>query len=422
MDVPKNGDRVTADLLVVGGGIAGMTAAIEASETGLEVVLVEREPFLGGRVAQMNQYFPKLCPPYCGLEINFRRLRGNDKVKVLTLTTVEEVSGSPGHYEARLTVSPRYVNENCTACGDCAQACTLEAPDEYNYGLNTRKAVYYREIAYPPLYVVDPRMVSDERMTACREACKYEAMDLAMQPKSVAVQAKGIVWATGWQPYDATRMDTLGFGRFPNVITNVIMERLAAAGGPSDGKIRRPSDQGPIGRIAFVQCAGSRDENHLPYCSGVCCAASIKQALYVREQYPEAEIHLFYIDVRTPGRLENFYAGAEKDSKIFFHRGKVGEIREAGANHNLIVSAENTLTGKVTEQEVDMAVLATGMVPNTAAARPPLDTPLDEWGFLQPGTPSGIVGAGVASRPADVAACVQEATGSVIQALIAQRR
>ncbi|RJP73493.1 MAG: CoB--CoM heterodisulfide reductase iron-sulfur subunit A family protein [Candidatus Zixiibacteriota bacterium] len=420
MNVPDNGARITADLLVVGGGIAGMTAAIEASEMGLEVVLVEKEPFLGGRVAQFNQYFPKMCPPWCGLEINYRRLRGNDKVRILTLTTVDQASGGPGNCEARLTIHPRYVNENCTACGDCAQACPVDVPDEYNFGLSTRKAVYYRDMAFPPLYVVDPALAGDPRLQACRDACKYEAVDLAMQPVTVTVQAKGIIWATGWQPYDANKLDTLGFGKFPNVVTNVMLERLASAGGPTEGKIRRPSDQGAIGKIAFVQCAGSRDANHLPYCSGVCCAASIKQAQYVREQYPEAEIHLFYIDVRTPGRLEDFYAGAEKDAKIFFHRGKVGEIREA-ANHNLIVAAENTLTGKVTEMEVEMAVLATGMVPNTAQERPPLDTPLDEWGFVG-SSASGVTGAGVASRPADVAASVQQATGSVIQALLAQRR
>lgn len=418
---PDRNETMTTDLLVVGGGISGMTAAIEASELGKDGVLVEIEPFLGGRVARMNQYFPKLCPPVCGLEINYRRLRFNDRVKILTLTTVDEVKGRPGDYEVKLTVHPRYVNENCTACGDCEKVCEIEVPDDYNYGMNNRKAVYMPAMAFPPIYAADPGSVKDGRFKKCVEACKYDAFDLDMKPETVTVKTKGIVWATGWKPYDAARIDNLGFGKFPNVITNVMMERLAAADGPTGGKIVRPSDRGTITRIGFVQCAGSRDDNHLPYCSGVCCAASMKQALYVREQYPDAEIHIFYIDVRTPGRLEDFYNRTDADEKISFHRGKVAEVKEVPDSKNLIVAAENTLTNVITEMEVDMVVLATGMVPNNTEFKPPLNTPLDDWGFIV-SNGSGVVGAGVTGRPVDVAACVQDATGSVLKALHAGER
>lgn len=422
MEVLENENRITADLLVVGGGISGITATIEASELGLTAVLVEKEPFLGGRVARMNQYFPKLCPPFCGLEINYRRLRYNGRVKVMTLTTVENVNGQPGEYEVKLTIHPRFINDNCTACEECEKVCEIDVPDDYNFGLNTRKAVYMRQMAYPPIYAADPAYVGDERFKACVEACKYDAFDLDMQPRTVVAKAKGIVWATGWKPYDAARIDNLGFGKYPNVITNVMMERLASPDGPTGGKIARPSDQGAVSRIGFVQCAGSRDEKHLPYCSGVCCAASMKQALYVREQYPGAEIHVFYIDVRTPGRLEDFYNRVDEDGRIFFHRGKAAEVREIPASKNLIVAAENTLTGQITEMEVDMLVLATGMVPNAVDDKLPMNTPIDDWGFLLPDPASGIVGAGVASRPIEVAGCVQDATGSVLRALQATKR
>jgi quinone-modifying oxidoreductase subunit QmoA len=414
--------HLTANILVVGGGISGITAAIEASEMGKTAILVERAPFLGGRVARMHQYFPKLCPPLCGLEINYRRLRSNENVKVVTLATVGEISGQPGDYEVKVNVRPRFINENCTACGDCEKACSIEVENEYNYGMGCRKAVQMPYMAYPPIYAADASAVTEPAFKAAVDACKYNAFELNTPQKTITVKAKSIIWATGWKPYDAAKIDYLGFGKFANVVTNVMFERLAAQDGPTGGKIFRPSDSAAPKHVVFVQCAGSRDENHLPYCSGVCCAASIKQANYLRAQYPDAEIHLFYIDVRTPGRLEDFYVLAGQDPKIIFHRGKVAEVREVSASQNLIVAAENTLTGVITELEADLVVLATGMVPNTAEMRPPLDTPLDEWGFILPGAPSGIVGAGVASRPFDVAASVQDASGAVIRALLAQGR
>jgi quinone-modifying oxidoreductase subunit QmoA len=211
-------------------------------------------------------------------------------------------------------------------------------------------------------------------------------------------------------------LDNLGFGRYPNVITNVMMERYASENGPTEGKIVRPSDGKEITKVGFVQCAGSRDENHLPYCSAVCCLASMKQATYVRERYPDAEIHIFYIDIRSPGRMEDFYVKVQEDEKFFFHRGKVGKITENPGN-SVVLEAENTLTGAITRMEVDLAVLATGMVPNTAAEPPPLDTALDEFGFMAPDVVTGIVGAGGAMRPVDVAAAVQDATGAAMKAI-----
>jgi quinone-modifying oxidoreductase subunit QmoA len=195
------------------------------------------------------------------------------------------------------------------------------------------------------------------------------------------------------------------------------MERLASENGPTEGKIVRPSDGGEIKSIGFVQCAGSRDENHLPYCSGICCLASMKQATYVRERYPDADIHIFYIDIRSPGRLEDFYVRMQEDEKLQFHRGKVARIIEAPANQNLILEAENTLTGEITKTEVDMAVLATGMVPNTVDEPPPLNTPLDEFGFIVGNPVKGVVGAGCTMRPFDVSATIQDATGAALKAI-----
>lgn len=413
----NNPDSLSVDLLVVGGGIAGMTAAIEAAEVGKRVVIVEREPALGGRVARMNQYFPKLCPPTCGLEINLRRIRPNPDITVYTLAEVEKLSGSAGSYEAQVKLNPRYVNEKCTACGDCAKACEVERDNDFNYGLDKTKAVYLPHLmAYPFRYVVDPKLAGDPGMKKAADACQYGALELDMKPKTVTVKAGAVVWATGWKPYDATKLDRLGFGKYENVVTNVMMERFAAKSGPTDGKITRPSDKGEIKRIGFVQCAGSRDDNHLPYCSAVCCLASMKHATYVRSQYPEAEIHMFYIDVRAPGRMEDFYTKVQEDKKFFFHRGKVGAVSET-PEKNLILEAENTLTGDIAKTEVDMAVLAVGMVPNTADEPPPLDTERDDFGFIAPDVDKGVIGAGTSARPLDVSASVQDATGAAMKAL-----
>ena len=411
-------EPIKADTLVVGGGIAGMTTAIESAEVGKQVVLVEKLPSLGGRVAAMNQYFPKLCPPSCGMEINLKRMRINPFVRVLTLAEVVSVSGGPGDFEVKIKLSPRFVTEKCTACGECEKVCEIERDDDFNYGIGKTKAIYLpHQLAYPPRYVVDPQFAGDARMKKCVEACEYDAIDLDQKERTITVKTGAIVWATGWRPYDATKLDTLGFGQYPNVITNVMMERYASESGPTGGKIVRPSDGAEVKKVGFVQCAGSRDENHLPYCSAICCLASMKQATYVRERYPEAEIHLFYIDVRSPGRMEDFYIKVQKDEKFFFHRGKVAQILENPDNKNVILEAENTLTGQITQTEVDMAVLAIGMVPNTADTPPPLDTPLDEFGFIAPDTGKGVIGAGTTMQPSDVATTVQDATGAALKAI-----
>ncbi len=409
---------IQADLVVVGGGIAGITAAIEAAEAGKKVILVEKRPSLGGRVAAMFQYFPKLCPPTCGIEINLKRIRSNPNIRVFTLAEVAGMSGDPGKLEIKLKIAPRFVNEKCTCCGECEKVCEVERENDFNYGLDKTKAIYLPHMmAYPPRFVGDPQYAKDERMKKCVEACEYGAIDLNMTEKEITVNAKGVVWATGWRPYDATKIDNLGFGQYKNVVTNVIMERLASKNGPTDGKIVRPSDGKEIKNIGFVQCAGSRDENHLPYCSAICCMASLKQATYIRERYPEAEVHIFYIDIRTPGRLEDFYVKMQADEKLHLHRGKVAKISENPANGNLLLDAEDTMTGKITKMEVEMAVLATGMVPNTADEKPPMNTVLDEFGFIAPGGGKAVFGAGVSTRPMDVSAALQDATGAALRAL-----
>jgi quinone-modifying oxidoreductase subunit QmoA len=406
--------------MVVGGGISGLTTALEAAEVGYEVYLVEKNPYLGGRVAQLNQYFPKLCPPTCGLEINFRRLKDNPRVKIMTMAEIQKVAGGPGDYKVTVKLNPRYINENCTSCGDCAKACTTEIGDEFNFGLGKTKGAYLPfEMAYPARYVMSPKIIGTDEAQKVKAACKYNAVDLDAQAKTMDLQVGAVVWATGWEPYDATKIDNLGFGRYPNIITNMMMERLAAPSGPTKGKILRPSDNKEPQSVAFVQCAGSRDENHLPYCSYICCMASLKQATYVRERYPEAKIYIFYIDLRAPGdRYEKFYKKIKADQNVFFIKGKVAEVSEEAGSKSVTVVAENAVTGEKIRQTVDLVILATGMQPTAAKAKLPADLKYTADGFIiNDFEKGGMFAAGCANKPADVISSNQNATGMALKAI-----
>ncbi len=406
-------------ILVVGGGISGITAAVEAAEVGYDVCLVEKNPYLGGRVALNNQYFPKLCPPSCGLEISFKRIKSNPHITYYTLAEVVEISGQEGAYTVKIRVNPRYVNENCTACGDCAAVCAAEIPNPLNYGLDNVKAAYLPiEFAFPMRYVIAPEIIGTDEAQKCKDSCKYNAVDLDMQPETVELTVGAVIWATGWQPFDAGKVDYYDFGKHKNLVSNVIMERMASQSGPTQGKIVRPSDGEGIQSIAFVQCAGSRDENYLPFCSSVCCLASLKQATYVRDQYPDAKIYIFYIDIRALGKYEDFYQEVAKDENIIFVKGKVAEIIEDASSGALTVTAEDQLSGKLAKETVDMVVLATGMVPSTAEVKVPGDVTYDDNGFIVlDEAKRGIYGAGCVRKPMDVAAAVQDATAAALRAI-----
>ena len=354
-------------ILVIGGGIAGITAAVEAAEVGHDVILVEKEAYLGGRVIRLNNYFPKLCPPTCGLEVNFRRIRSNPRIQLLYPATVAKIAGERGSFDVTIEVQPR------------------ELTDEEKPFAGTST----------------PRSAVTEAQT-------------------IEAHVGAVIVASGWHPYDADKLDTLGYTESPDVIANVEMERMAAANGPTGGKIARPSDGEAPTSVAFVQCAGSRDNNHLPYCSAVCCMGSLKQARYVRERLPEAKVTVFYIDIRSMGRQEEFYYDLLDDENIRFVKGKVARVTHEDGKLQLHV--EDTLGGKLLNEDFDMVVLATGVVPNNA------DVPFegavaDEYGFIVEGIDrNGIYGVGCARRPTDVSRAVKDATAAVLRAMQDVRR
>jgi quinone-modifying oxidoreductase subunit QmoA len=283
----------------------------------------------------------------------------------------------------------------------------------------TKGAYLPHEMAFPARYVIAPEIIGTDDAKRCQEACKYDAVDLEMQPKTITLNVGAIVWATGWEPYDATRMDNLGFGKYQNVITNMMMERLAAPNGPTKGEILRPSDDKAPESIAFVQCAGSRDENHLPYCSYICCMASLKHATYIRAQYPDAKVYIYYIDVRAPGqRYEKFYKKIKEDENVFLIKGKVAEVSEESGTNNITVVAENAVTGEKSSQTVDMVVLATGMQPTTKNVKLPADLKYNADGFIvNDFEKGGMFAAGCANKPADVVSSNQNATGMALKAI-----
>jgi len=407
-------------LLVIGAGIAGITAALEAAEAGAEVILVEREAAVGGRVLRLNNYFPKMCPPSCGMEINTRRLERNPRIRILTSARVIGAEQKDGGWAVVITSGPAWVNDKCTACGDCESACTTEVDDPHNLGMSKAKAIRLpHPNAWPNRYFFDRAAVADDEAKKIADACTYGAIDLDAAESTETVEVNAVVVATGWKPYPIENLEELG-GGFSDVIANVQMERMAAVSGPTGGKIKKPSNGEAPANVAFVQCAGSRDVNHLNYCSGVCCLASLKQAQYVKEQLPEAEVTMYYIDRRTPGRNEDFLLKATALDGVKLTKGKVGRIEEAGGRLKLHV--EDVENETILEAEHDLVVLATGMVPNAVDDDLAVFTRKDDDGFVLDDMESKVTVAGVARRPEDVAASVRDATGAAAQALVAAGR
>jgi quinone-modifying oxidoreductase subunit QmoA len=407
-------------ILVVGGGISGMTAALEAAECGKDVILLEKNPSLGGRVAQLYKYFPKLCYPTCGMEINLRRIKANPKLRVITLAEVTKVTGGAGNYTADITLQPRYVNSNCTACGACSEAVEAQFANEYNYGLNQRKGAYLPfYMAYPQRYVVDPRIIGTADAEKAKAACKYDAIDLNMSAQNIQLTVGAIIWATGWRPFDANKIQPYGYDRIPNVITSVELERMMDPLGPTDGKILRPSDQTEAKNIAFIQCAGSRDRNYLKHCSRMCCTATLKQTTYVRERYGDAgKSSVYYIDIRAIDRFDDLYQRVKADPNVTFIKSKVANITFDKATGNPILNGVDTEGYHRYSNPHDLVVLAVGMEPSVDFSRLGIDIKVNEHGFIE-ADPSngGMFAAGCASDALDVNRAVQHATASALRAI-----
>ncbi len=407
-------------ILVVGAGISGITAALEAAETGRSVILLEKRPFIGGRITQLYKYFPKLCFPACGLEINQRRIKANPGMTILTMAEVDSVSGTEGDYTVKVKLNPRYVNENCTACGACAEAVEAEFDNEFNYNMDKRKGAYLPyNMAYPQRYVLDSRIIGSEDADKTKAACKYGAIDLDMQEEILDLKAGSIIWATGWQPYDADKIQPYGHERYANVVSSVEFERMLDPFGPTAGKLVRPSDGKEAKNIAFIQCAGSRDRNHLRHCSRICCMATLKQSTYVQQTYgDDADVTVYYIDIRAIDRFEDFYKKVQSNANVKFVKSKVANVTEDKATGNPICHGVDTEGYHRYSNPHDLVVLAIGMQPSVDKGKFPVNVLVNRDGFIELDEANGgIFAAGCASDALDVNRSVQSATAAALRAV-----
>jgi len=421
---------VNRSVLVIGGGIAGIQASLDAAEAGYDVYLVERLPSIGGNMAKLDKTFPTMDCAACILTPKMVEVARNKRIKLLTYAEVKQVSGYIGNFIVKILKKPRFVKEDlCTGCDLCTQTCPVEVPSEFDLNLGVRKAIYVPfPQAVPLIYTLDSEACIG--CGRCREVCTIEAIDFNQKEEEITLNIGAIIVATGFKIFDAKRKPEYGYGVYDNVITALEFERLISASGPTGGKILRPSDGKEPKKIAFIQCVGSRDENTNIYCSRVCCMYAIKNARLYKEKHPDKEVYIFYIDIRAFGKgYEEFYKIAQEEYAIKFVKGRPSRIYENEKNKNLILTVEDTMLGKYLEAEVDLVVLSVGMEPNEGAeniskmlglscsadkffleAHPklkPVDTLVD-----------GIFLAGTCQGPKDIPDTVAQGSAAAVRALI----
>src|SRR3990172_206317 len=419
-------------VLVIGAGIAGIQTSLDIANIGYEVVLVEKEQTIGGRMSQLGKTFPTLDCSACILTPRMVEVSTNPKIRLHTYSEVEEISGFIGNFHAKIRKKSRGLNPDlCTGCGECTARCPTKVPGEYDEGMGKRKAIYTLfPQAVPNVPVIDRAncvYITKGKCGICKKVCPAGAIDYELGDEIVEEEVGAVVVASGFDPFDPTSKEELGYGRYKNVITGLQLERLLHTAGPTKGELIRPSDGAVPKRIAFVQCVGSRDEHANKYCSRVCCMHAIKNALLIKEHHPDAEIFIYYIDIRAFGKgYEEFYKRTQEHG-IKFMRGRVAEIFEEN-NGNVVVRADDTLLGMVMENEVDMAVLSVGMVPRSDSAKIQklLGIATGSDGFFMEAHAKlrpvetlvdGVFLAGTAQGPKDIPDTVAQAKGAASSAL-----
>ncbi len=426
--------------LVIGGGVAGIQAALDLADMGYKVYLVEKEPSIGGRMAQIDKTFPTMDCSICILAPKMSDVGHHPNIELLTNSEVQKVKGYIGNFKVKVLKKPRYVTDDCTACNDCSDVCPVTAPNEFDVGLATRKAIYTPFAqAVPSTYVVDQNICLNEggimACEKCIKACEREAIDFDMQPESLELEVGTIIVATGADVYDPSTLLDYGYTRFPNVITSLEFERLINAGGPSGGNLIRPSDMKNPEKVAFIQCVGSRSEKGNPYCSNVCCMNTIKDSLLIKEHWPDVEVHVFYVDIRALGKgFEDLYRRAKEEGVIFI-RGLPAEVIEDRRTHNLWLIGENTLQKELYKANVDMVILSIGIEPRSDSdvIQRLLTLSRSSDGFFMEAHPKlkpvdaptgGLFLAGCAESPKDIKDSVTQASAAAARAgiLMAQGR
>lgn len=358
--------KVTPATLVVGAGISGMNASLELATQGYQVYLVEKDLTIGGHMAQLDKTFPTMDCSACILTPKMVEISQNPNIKLMTYSNVEKIDGYVGNFKVTIRQKPHYVDqEKCTGCGACEQYCPVTVGNEFDMGMNSRKAIYIPfPQAVPGKFTIDMDHCIQCGICARTDVCEPEAIRYNDEEEVVTVDVGTIIVTTGYDIIDPEYLKNYGYQKYDNVIDGLSMERLLSSTGPTLGKPVRPSDFKAPHSVAWIQCVGSRDtrEGCFPYCSRVCCLYAIKQARQYKEKHPEAECYIFYMDVRAFGKgYEEFYESASKDFKIKFIRGRVAEITENTKDKSLKIYSEDTLLGELLEFDVDMVVLSVGL-------------------------------------------------------------
>jgi heterodisulfide reductase subunit A len=419
--------------LVIGGGIAGMQASIDLANQGFKVYLVEREPSIGGHMAQLDKTFPTLDCSACILTPKMVEVSRHPNIELITYSEISHIEGDAGNFDVKVLRKPRLVkHEKCTGCGTCARHCPVEVPNEFDMGLSVRKAVYVPfPQAVPSTYTIDEKHCIKCKL--CENVCQAGAIDFNQEPKEIGLNVGAIIVSTGFEFFNIKdHYKNLGYGKYDNVITSLEFERLINASGPTSGTVIRLSDGRVPKRIAFVNCIGSRDESKgVEYCSRVCCMYSTKNAILATEHVEGCQPTIYFIDLRAFGKgFEEFYRNAERNYGVKFIKGRVGEIAQDPQSKNLYIRAEDTSTGEILTNEHDLVVLSAGLIPSRQspdfmswgmrvekdshgfyksieAATLPVDTSI-----------KGIYVCGVAECPKDIPDSVAQASAAAMRASI----
>ncbi|GAB4280707.1 MAG: hypothetical protein Kow0092_36320 [Deferrisomatales bacterium] len=427
-------------VLVIGGGIAGITAAIDLADAGHEVVLVERLPSVGGRMLQLSETFPTLDCAQCTLTPRTVETGQHPNIRLHMYSEVVGLTGEPGAYRARIRRKAAYVDwDKCTGCGACQEKCPKKvATHPFERGVGVKKAIYtLSPQAVPNKPVIDAahcRYLTEGKCGVCAKICPVDAVDYEQTERFVEEEVAAVVVATGFELYPIAALGEYGYGTVPDVIDGLAMERMLSASGPTAGQVRRPSDGAEPKSVAFVQCVGSRDpEHHKPYCSRICCMYSAKHARLYKHKVHDGVATLFYMDLRCTGKgYEEFLQQSTEEEGLVYLRGRVSKIFRDG--DRVVLWGADTLSGQPVEVAADLVVLATALVPNPEQAELArvLGIAVDANGFFQEAHykvgsvdtgREGIFVAGCAQGPRDIADTVAHASAAAsrVQVFLSRR-
>lgn len=430
LDAPlKEGESpVVKRALVIGGGIAGIQAALDIAEAGFPVDIVEKNPTIGGRMAQLDKTFPTLDCSACILTPKMVDCAQNEKIDILSYSEVEEVKGYVGNFKVKIKRKARYVDETkCTGCKVCMEKCpSKKGLNEFNMNLDNRTAIYIPFAqAIPNVAVIDPEQcikLNTGKCGICQKFCGVGAINYEMKDEFIEREYGAIVVATGYRPIKLDNFNEYGYSDNKDVITSLELERLMNAAGPTGGVLLRPSDHTHPKVITFIQCVGSRDVSGCgkPYCSKICCMYTAKHAMLIREKYPDTEVHVFYIDVRTPGKnYDEFYRRAVEQYGVDYIKGMVGKVYAKGGK--LMVQGSNLIDNEQVVIQSDLVVLATAIEPEPSVRKVAtlLTASIDTNNFLNESHPklrpvesptAGVYLAGVCQGPKDIPETVSQAS------------